>query len=119
LAVLRGKPEKEANISRAKLQNQSSILEYAIVLCKRAGLIALVHVYVMDALDCAKLAIDRPWVGLLAGFREFGSKCRQLATLITQLLQIGEQYVLQIIVGTGPVDVMATPFGQSNKGARK
>src|SRR5215211_7452058 len=56
---------------------------------------------VVDSLDGAKLAIDRPWVRLLAGLREFGSECEQLAPLISQLLQVGEQYVLQIIVGAG------------------
>ena len=67
----------------------------------------------MDALDGAKLAIDRPWVGLLAGFREFGSEREQLAALITQLLQIGDQNILQIIVGAG-TSMMGWRFRPAN-----
>ena len=99
---LRGKPEKESDIARVKLENQSSILQYAVILGKWTGIwIALVHVYVMDALVGAKLAIDRPGVRRFTGLRELGAKRKQLAALLTQLLQIGDQHILQIIVSTG------------------
>src|SRR5688572_22183210 len=97
------KPEEEANISGAETQDKPAILKHTIGLRKGAGRrVALVHVDVVDALPCAKLAIDRPEVGLAMWCGKFSAKDKDLAILPAELHQIVDQNILEIVVGAWP-----------------
>jgi hypothetical protein len=76
-------------------------LKHAIILVEGTWLlIALVHMDIMEPLVSLELVVDGSGVRWFTGLREFGSKDKQFTVLIAQLLQIRDQDILQIIVGS-------------------